>query len=147
MAKKPTLFLVLLLIAGSFVYINRDWFKRRPIQITHRFHAFGGRFDNGGGVAPMLFEFDRPVQITAVKVIPVGETETNQFPHALWSLTGNPKSVVLRGFLYGQDIPGMRRVFKDVSAEALSPEQRYRLVVEAGSLKSQHDFDLDPSVH
>ncbi len=146
MAKKPLFMVTLLLLAGAiFVYLNRDWFARRPIQISHRFHAFGGRFD-AGGVAPLLFEFDRPLKLTSVKVIPVCEAQTNKFPHALWALVSESNSVPTRGFLYGMDIPGMRRVF-NVSAEALDPDQKYRLMVEAGRYKAQHDFDLDPSVH
>lgn len=148
MAKKPTVLLTLLLMAGGvLLYFNKDWFKRRPIQISHRFHAFGGRFDNGGGEAPLLFEFDRQLKLTSVKVVAVCEIQTNKFPHALWAMVSESNSVPTRGFLYGMDIPGMRRVFKEVSAEPLDPDQKYRLLVEAGSLKAQHDFDLDPSIH
>jgi hypothetical protein len=148
MPKKPSILIALLVLAGGiFVYANRDWFKARPIQITHRFYAFGGRFDNGGGEAPLLFEFDRLLKLTSVKVVLSCEAQTNKLPHALWSLVSETNSVPTRGFVYGRDIPGMHRVYKGVSAEALDPEQKYRVLVEAGSVKGQHDFDLDPSPH
>ena len=147
MAKKPTLLIALLILAGGMLlYLNRDWFQRRPIQISHRFHAFGGRFDTGG-VAPLLFEFDRKVKLTSIKVVAICDAATNQFPHALWSMVSDSNSVPTRGFLYGMDVPGMRRVINSATAEPLDPEQKYRLLVEAGSLKGQHDFDLDPTSH
>jgi hypothetical protein len=148
MSKKPTIFLVLLLLAGGiFLYLNRDWFRRPPIQITHRFYAFGGRFDNGGGKAPLLFEFDRKLKLTSVKVLALCDLETNKFPHALWEEVSESNSLPTRGFQYGMDIPGMRRVYKGIPAEPLVPDQKYRLLIQAGSLKAQHDFDLDPALH
>jgi len=137
---------LLILAGGILLYLNKDWFQRRPIQISHRFHAFGGRFDSGG-VAPLLFEFDRRLKLTSVKVIAVCDVATNQFPHALWSLVSESNSVPTRGFLYGMEVPGMRPTIKGATAEALDPDQKYRLVVECGSLKGQHDFDLDPASH
>jgi hypothetical protein len=148
MSKKPVILVTLLaLIGGIFVYANKDWFGRRPIQISHRFHAFGGRFDNSGGVAPLMFEFDRRLKLTSVKVVALCEIQTNKFPHALWHLVSETNSVPVRGFLYGTDLPGMRPMYKGVKAEPLDPDQKYRLLLEAGSFKAQHDFDLDPTMH
>jgi hypothetical protein len=41
------------------------------------------------------------------------------------------------------DVPGMRPALKGVTAEPLDPRQTYRLLVEAGSMKGQHDFTLE----
>ena len=147
MFKKPTVLLALLaLIGGVFLYANRDWFARRPIQITHRFYAFGGRFDQGG-VAPLMFEFSRQLKLTSVKVVPLSGVATNKSVHPLWHLESNSGSVPTRGFLYGMDVPGMRPSVKGVVADPLDPNEKYRLLIEAGSAKAQHDFDLDPSAH
>ncbi len=145
MTQKPILLVtVAVLCTGLLLYINRDWFVRRPIQISHRFHAFGGRFDRGGA-APLFFEFDRRLKLTSVKVIPLAELETNKFPRAAWQMISDSNSVPTRGFLYGGAIPGMRPALKGAIADALDPIQKYRLLLEAGSTKARHDFSLEPT--
>jgi hypothetical protein len=142
MTQKPTLLVALaVLLAGIFLYANRDWFARRPIQITHRFHPFGGRFDSGG-TAPLMFEFDRRLKLTAVRVIPLGGAQTNRSTRPAWQMVSDSNSVPTKGFLYGMAIPGMRPSYKGATAEALDPTCSYRLLLEAGSLKGQHDFNL-----
>jgi hypothetical protein len=139
---KTILLVLAVLLGGILVYLNGDWFRRRPIQITHRFHAFGGRFDTAG-VAPLMFEFNARVKLTSVKVVPLCDILTNKFAHPLWHMVSESNSVPTRGFLYGMDIPGMQPALPGV-AEPLDPSQKYRLLIEAGSLKAQHDFDLAP---
>jgi hypothetical protein len=39
----------------------------------------------------------------------------------------------------------MRSAVNDASAEPLDPRQTYRLLIEAGSLKAEHDFTLEPT--
>jgi hypothetical protein len=147
MSKKPTVYLTLLAaLGGILIYANRDWFQRRPIQISHRFYAFGGRFDSGG-VAPLMFEFSRQLKLSSVKVVPISAVLTNKSVHPLWHLVTNSNSVPTRGFLYGMDVPGMRPMVKGVTAEPLDPSEKYRLLIEAGSVKAQHDFDLDILPH
>lgn len=135
------------LIGGLCLYVNKDWFARRPIQITHRFHPFGGRFDNGGGVAPLMFEFNQKLKLTSVKVVSVTEALTNKYPHVLWEMVSDSHSVPTRGFLYGMKIPGMRPAYKGVIAEPLDPDQEYRLLIRASSLTAEHNFDLNPNPH
>jgi hypothetical protein len=150
MSKKPTLYLTLLaLLTGGFLYANRDWFQRRPIQITHRFYAFGGRFDRGG-VAPIMFEFNRKLKLTSIKVVPVPEGATNTTSKSappLWYVISDSGSVPTRGFLYGMEVPGMHAASKGANAAPLGLNEKYRLLIEAGSVKAEHDFDLDPDVH
>src|SRR5258708_20225835 len=37
-------------------------------------------------------------------------------------------------------IPGMRPAVKDATPDPLEPEEKYRLVIEAGPMKAEHDF-------
>jgi hypothetical protein len=145
MPKRSTTFLLVLsaLLGGILVYSYGDWFHRRPIQITHRFHAFGGRFDTAG-VAPLMFEFNAKLKLTSVKVVPLCDILTNKFARPIWHMISASNSVPTRGFLYGMDIPGMRPAVAGTVAEVLDPSQKYRLLIEAGSIKAQHDFDLAP---
>ena len=145
MLKKPKVFLTLIaLLGGVILYVNKDWFRARPIQISHRFYAFGGRFDSGG-VAPLMFEFDRKLKLTSIKVVPL--SSTNKTPQPVWHLVSDSSSVPTRGFLYGMEVPGMHPALKGEAAAPLDPAEKYRLLLEAGSVKGQHDFDLDPSAH
>ncbi len=146
MAKKPVLLMVLLVAIGSlFVYVNRDWFQRRPIQITHRWYRFAGRFGGKGqeGATPLMFEFDRRLKLTSIKVLAMADVVTNKFPQPLWQMVTTSNSVPTKGFVYGLDVPGMQPAMKGVTAEPLAPNQTYRLVVEAGSQKGQLDFTLE----
>jgi hypothetical protein len=132
-------------LGGIFLYINKDWFKRRPIQISHRLYRFGSRFSSEGSPVPVMFEFDRRLKLTSLKVVAVCEAATNKFPRALWQLTSDSNAVPTKGVVYGMDVPGMRPVLKGLTADPLESNETYRLLVEAGSLKGQHDFTLDIS--
>jgi hypothetical protein len=133
-------------LVGIFIYANRDWFFKHPIQISHRRNPFGGRFDPGAGPAPLMFEFDRRLKLTSIKVISVSEAENSKIPHALWQMISDSNSVPTKGFTYGMAVPGMRPVYKVLTVDPLDPAKKYRLLIEAGSLRAQHDFSLDPEV-
>lgn len=129
-------------LAGIALYANRERFMRKPIQITHRLHRFGGRFDDPSGVAPIMFELDRKARVTSIKVVFASEIATNQHAHPLWHLVSDSHTAPLRGFLYGMDIPGMHPAVKGATPDRLAMGPTYRLLLEAGSLKTHYDFDL-----
>jgi hypothetical protein len=41
------------------------------------------------------------------------------------------------------NVPGMRPAVNRATADSLDPRQKYRLLLEAGSLKAQQDFTLE----
>jgi hypothetical protein len=146
MTRKPVLLVALLAVIGSlFLYVNRDGFRRQPIQISHRLYRFAGRFSAQDAPLPVMFEFDRRLKLTSIKIVALADVLTNQHPQPLWQMISNSNSVPTKGFVYGMDVPGMRPALKGVTAELLDPRQTYRLLVEAGSLKGQHDFTLEPT--
>lgn len=136
----------LLVVIGSlFVYVNRDVFQRRPIQISHRLYRFAGRFSGPDAPIPVMFEFDRRLKLTRIKILALSDIQTNKYPQPLWHMISSSNSVPTKGFVYGMNVPGMQPALKGVNAEPLDPRQTYRLLVEAGSLKGQHDFTLVPN--
>lgn len=144
MTQKQLLLIALVAVmAGGVLYINRDWFTKPPIQVSHRFHAFADRFGNDSGTVPLLFEFNRKLKLTSVEVIPVSDLETNKNPHPLWHMVSDSNSVPTRGFVYGTEVPGMRPAYKEVAADPLDLGVKYQLVVRAGSLRAEHDFTLE----
>jgi len=95
-------------------------------------------------VDPVVFSFDRKLKLRSLKVIPVNDIQTNQFPHPIWDLVSESNSVPLKTFTYGMWIQGMHAKVKGLQPDPLEPGVKYRLFVEAGSLKAEHDFVPEP---
>lgn len=134
---------ILLLVAVS-LYLNRDLFAREVIQVSHRSLAPRGPQARGPAAKnpanPVVFLISKTLPLTAVKVVDVSDAETNQFPHAVWNLVSDSNSVPVKDFLYGAPIRGMHLAFKGVGADPLQPGVTYRILLEAGSKKLEHDF-------
>jgi hypothetical protein len=146
MAQKPFLPIALLVLVGAlFIYINRDWFQARPIQVSHRIYRFAGRFGGADSPNPVMFEFDHRLKLTSIKIVALADSQTNKYPHALWHMISSSNSVPTKGFVYGMDVPGMHSAVNGAAADPLDPGQTYRLLLEAGSVKGQHDFTLEPT--
>ena len=143
MKKTPILITLVVVIGGWVLYSNRDWFTRPPIQISHRFHAFSGRFGGQESLAPVLFEFNRRVMLTSITVLPIPVAGSKQPGHPIWHLVSRSNSVSTKGFVYGMEVPGMQPAAKGQTPEPLLPAGTYRLLIEEGSSKAQHDFSLD----
>ena len=143
-SKQWTLIAVAALLGGLSLYLNRDWFAKENIQIFHRSNPRAGVFRaRSGGDSPALpvaFGLSRKLKLTLLKVVSVSELETNKLPHPSWYLVSDSNSVPVSEFLYGMPIGGMRPAIKGTSPEALQPGEKYRLFVQAGSLKAEHDF-------
>ena len=139
--------LAVLLGSGS-LYLNQDWFAKDNIQIYHRSRPVRGgifrrgkRVDTGQAIEPLFFSFDRKLKLTSLKVIPLSEIETNKYPHAVWDLVSDSNSVPVKDLLYGTPIRGMRPTVKGAAPDPLEPGVTYRLLIEAGSRKAEHDFE------
>ena len=80
------LIVLAVVLGGISLYLNKDWFAGEIIQIHHRSRpARLGFFRRGKRPAdsltdPIFFAFDRKLKLTALKVIPVSEIETNKYP-------------------------------------------------------------------
>jgi len=144
MTNKQSLLLgVAVLICGSLFYFNRDWFSKPPIQISHRFDAFGGRFAQAPGAVSLFFEFNRPLKLNSVEVYPLSELQTNRAAKPLWQLLSDSNSLPTKGFLYGAIVPGMRAASPADPPAAPEPAVTYRLQIKAGALKAHYDFVLE----
>ena len=89
---------------------------------------------------PIVFLLNKYLRLTSVKVVLVSDTETNKYPHAIWNLVSDSNSVPVKEFMYGGRVEGMRLAVKGVGPDPLQPGVNYRLLIEAGSNKLQHDF-------
>ena len=146
--KNVSFSVLLVLLVGFFFYLNRDWFTTEKIQISDRSGPalrFPPRGNRGRSAAsPILFEFNQEVALSSIKVVAVSDAETNKYPHALWDLVPVLKPVKAEGFEYGVLPPGMKTTVPRTIAEPLQPGVKYRLIIEAGSRKVEHDFTAQP---
>jgi hypothetical protein len=135
-------------LGGLSLYLNKDWFSKDHIQISHRSRPPGAglRRKRAGGaegeaINPLTFFFDRKVKLTSLKVIPVSDIETNKYPHPIWHLISESNSVPVKDFNYGVPISGMHPAVKEATPYPLEPDTKYRLLVETvGAVKVEHDF-------
>jgi hypothetical protein len=146
-SKQWTLVVLALVLGGISLYLNRDWFAGEIIQIHHRSRpARAGFFRRNrvpapSAVDPVFFAFDRKLKLTSLKVIPVSEIETNKYPHPIWELVSDSNSVPIAEWAYGMPIRGMRPSVKGATPDPLEPGVKYRLLIQAGRIKAQDDFE------
>lgn len=123
--------LIGIVVALCVVYVIyfTNWFRSNPILI--------GEMERSGHIE---FSFNRSYPLTHLKVVSVSELESNKYALPVWELKSDSNSVPVRAFRYGQWIRGMQPAVKGTRAEPLEHGAKYRLFVEAGSLKAHQDF-------
>ena len=131
---KKTWILVAVAIALGAVYIIHfsNWFKPKIMSIAHN-----GRFGR------VNFTLGDTYRLTALKVVSVSALESNKYALPAWELKSDSNSVPVKMFSYGDRIRGMKPAVDNTRPEPLEPGTTYRIFVEAGSLKAQHDFTAD----
>jgi len=136
-----------IVLGAVSLYLNKDFFAKDDIQISHRSRPVPAagrkrptRSFGQADIEPITFFSDRQLKMTCLKVIPVSEMMTNKYPNPIWHLVSESNSVPIREFGYGVSIPGMHPAVKGISAEALVPGEKYRILVETASVKIEHDF-------
>jgi hypothetical protein len=151
MSKKNIIVLAVtfLAVAGFYFYLYRDSFRKENIQISHTIRPKARALTHPAANASeddpiniITFRLGHDYRLTCIKVIPVPELETNQYAHPVWELLSDSNSVPLQAFTYGKGIRGMHPTVKGAQPSALALNTPYRLFVEAGSIKGQHDFTV-----
>ncbi len=135
---------LVILLGGLSLYLNRDAFAPEVIQISHRSIAPRDWMKRGptakAPANPVVFILNQSLQLTKVKVVTATDAATNKYPHAIWHLVSDSNSVPIKEFIYGTPVRGMKLAVKGVGADLLQPGVDYRLMLEAGSKKLEHDF-------
>jgi hypothetical protein len=146
MTKKNWLFIGLaVVLAAVYVVYFTDWFKPKTVQIFHTTRAPRVRaLPNGKTPPPMLlFGLNQQLRLTKIMVVPVAALETNSHALPIWYMISDSNSVPVKSFFYGQNIRGLKPYLSTTRAQPLETNVTYRLLVEAGSVKGQHDFKLE----
>ena len=152
MTKKQSVFLALaVLLLCVYAYYFTDWFASESIQIVHTLRPYTpprrGRARNSDDnplANTVSFGFNRKCRLTEVKVIPVSDLATNKYAHPIWHLVSESNSVPTKAFVYGMNIEGMHPKVPGARPDPLQPGIAYRLFVDAGELKGEHDFKTTP---
>lgn len=152
MTKKQVLLLAIaVVLLCGYVYYFTDWFASESIQIVHTLRPYtpskrgrGRSSDDNPAANTVSFGFNRKCRLIEVKVIPASDLATNKYAHPIWHLVSESNSVPTKAFVYGMNIQGMHPKVPGARPDPLQPGVAYRLFVEAGDLKGEHEFKTTP---
>ncbi len=142
-----------LAVAGFYFYLYKDSFRKPDIHISLTIRPKASALAHKDANAPdadsvnINFGMDHEYKLTSVKVVALNELETNKYAHPLWELTTDSNSAPIQTFSYGHRIHGMRPAIKGATADPLTPNIPYRLLIEAGGKKGHHDFTISEDEH
>ena len=141
---KKNLFLILAAIGLGAVYAIyfTDWFRPKTVKIFHVYRDLHPRAHREGVLPALQFGVNRKLRLTELKVVPLAVWQTNQNAIPVWHLVSDSNSVPVGEFSYGQFIGGMKPAVKGAHSQALETNVTYRLLITAGSVTGQHDFEL-----
>jgi hypothetical protein len=146
MDKKQTwLIAALVVVATVYVCFFTNWFKPKTIKIfdTSRHLVDRPRRGRGNPDLPyVLFGLEGRFKLTEIKVVPLASFQTNSETPPVWHLVSDSNSPPVQQFVYGQRIRGMKPAFSGAEPEDLQTNVMYRLIVSAGRIKGQHDFEI-----
>ncbi|HEX7654765.1 MAG TPA: hypothetical protein VF607_14750, partial [Verrucomicrobiae bacterium] len=89
----------------------------------------------------LIFGLSRKLQLTELRVVRADQYATNKTAACAWHLISDSNSVPLKSFIYGQSIQGMRPAIKGTRPDELQPNTTYSLIVRAGKVQGEHQFD------
>jgi hypothetical protein len=152
--KETALVVFTVILAGVYLCCFTDWLKNKPITVEHavRLNVMAPNRRalpvNAPNPAPYVITFSlgREYKLTSVRVVPAAEFQTNRDVHPLWHLAGDARSDPVRFIVYGLPIPGMKPLISGTGAEPLSPGIEYKLIVEAGATRGEHNFKIAKSI-
>jgi hypothetical protein len=143
MTKKNGLMLVGLLVLGTvYVIWFTDWFRPKTVGIFHAVRESHFRRLKANEQPILKFGLSRPLQLTEIKVVPLAAFMTNAEILPLWHLVCSTGTPPVTEFAYGQGIHGMKPEVAGSRPALLESNVVYRLLLRAGSVRGEHDFEL-----
>ena len=151
MSRKEWTLIALVLVLGAVwaVYFS-GWFAPHVIRVEHSVRAVRDAYAGGRRIAAgatqslgnVTFALQKQFKLTSLKLVIAADSRTNSSPHALWHLLAGSGSQPVEGFAYGLPVRGMTSFFPGREPEPVEPGVEYRLLIEAGSWKGEHDFSM-----
>jgi hypothetical protein len=148
--KEITLVVFTLLLVAVYLGCFTDWLRAKPIRIEHAVRPnvtlANRQRDTGSPANPpaytLTFFLGRECRLTSIKVVPAAGFVTNRDVPPLWHLVGDARSVPTRFIVYGAPVEGMKPSLSGSSGEPLASGIEYRLLVEAGRSRGEHEFKI-----
>ncbi len=132
--------IVLLLV---YVCFFTRWFQPQTIKIFHTIRNLHPRVTRRSeGMPNLIFGFNQRLKVTEIELFNLADFQTNSKTLPLWHLVSNSNSIPIKSFFYGQRIRGLKPFVPGARPQSLTTNVAYRLIVEAGKLKGEHDFEL-----
>lgn len=137
-------------LVGIYAVFFTDWFRPKVMHIEHSTRSLreawsGSRRVNLTGkqeLGNVAFVLHRNYQLTSVKVVPAADYATNKYVRPLWELISKTGSKPVEGLTYGMPVPGMAPARPLLTPDPLVPGVMYKLIVDAGKVHGEHDFQL-----
>jgi hypothetical protein len=143
MKKNWLLIVIAVVLTAVYVVYFTDRFKPKTIQIFYTSRDLHRRPQRAGeGMPSLIFGVNTPLKLTEIKVVPVAGFASNHDVLPLWHLVSDSNSVPVKAFFYGQFIRGMKPAVEGARPQPLDTNVNYRLILTAGQLKGEHDFEL-----
>jgi hypothetical protein len=141
---KKNLLLIAAALALATVYVIyfTDWFRPKTVQIFHIYREAGSRPARGNALPELRFSYNHVLRLTEIKVVACAALATNKNPLPLWHLITESNSAPMKWFFYGQNIGGLHPAIKGTHPLPLETNVAYRLLLTAGKITGQHDFEL-----
>jgi len=140
MTKKNLLLIILAIgLATTYVVWFSNWFQPKTLHIfsTNRNLRPNARLGTS-----LVFAVNHETRFTEIKVVSQAAFETNKSAAPVWHLVSDSNSVPVKIFFYGQNIGGMHPAIKGVRPQPLETNVSYRMLISAGKLKGEHDFEV-----
>jgi hypothetical protein len=135
--KNFVLLAVVFVLAAVYVIYFTDWFRSKPIIISHTSRPMGRN-----GRMLLLFALgNNYYDVTEIKVVPLAEWQNDKMTPPLWHVLGQSDNPV-NHFVYGQHIDGLDPEVAGARPEPLNPGVKYRIFVTTESGKGSHDFQM-----
>jgi hypothetical protein len=144
--KNVCLVLILVILAGAYVFCFTDWFKTKTIRIYSSVPPIQ-TLDPRRRHAPIIFGLIGHFRLTEIKVVPLADFEKNPRTSPLWHLISSSNSIPVDKFGYGQHIHGMKPAVVGDEPQDLESNVTYRIFVTDGHIQGVHDFQLNKANH
>jgi hypothetical protein len=143
--KERFLVVMTVILLAVYVVFFTGWFKKQTIHISHtvRPTVQARRMSLATGVI-IAFGFDHPLQLKEVSLVPLAQWQTNHFTTPLWHLVSDSNSAPVKFIVYGARVRGMKPAVAGSHPQPLTTNVVYRLLVTAGKIAGEHDFQIGP---
>jgi hypothetical protein len=130
------------LLTAVYIAFFTDWFRPQTVRIFHTSRNLRVRNPQNGALPGLIFGVNRQLKLTDIRVVPVAALQTNKNTLPLWHLVSDSNSVPVKSFFYGQFVRGLKPAVPGSRPQPLETNVTYRLIVEAGKVRGEHDFEL-----